>query len=135
MPPPEAGRAQPRILLVEDDDATREGYAELLRTNGFLVDAARTAAEAIDAVSRAVPHVILTDVLLPDADGLTLATQFRGQPRTARVPIIGITAHWTADSRERARAAGVSAFLLKPSAPAHVMAEIERALEQGPAQP
>jgi CheY-like chemotaxis protein len=128
LPPEDVRPIRPRILLVEDDPATRIGYAELLQARGFNVEAVGTAQEALDAVSRHVPDVIVTDVMLPDADGLSLASQLREQPRTARVPIIGITAHWSAEARDRARSAGVSAFLLKPSAPAHVIAEIYRVL-------
>jgi CheY-like chemotaxis protein len=120
--------SKPRILLVEDDDATRTGYAELLEVRGFIVDAVATALEAIHAIELAVPDVVVTDVTLPDGDGLALASQFREQRRTAHVPIIGITGHWSVDARARARQAGVSAFLLKPSAPAHVIAEIYRVL-------
>ena len=119
---------RPRILLIEDDEATRVGYAELLQVRGFEVEAVGTALEALAAAKRETPDVIVTDVLLPDGDGLALASQFREQPRTAHVPIIGVTANWTADARARARQAGVSAFLLKPSAPSHVLAEIYRVL-------
>lgn len=119
---------KPRILLVEDDEATRIGYAELLQVQGFVVDAVATATAAAAAVKRTVPDLVVTDVTLPDGDGLALASQLREQPRTAHVPVIGITGHWSADARARAREAGVSAFLLKPSAPAHVMAEIYRVL-------
>jgi CheY-like chemotaxis protein len=121
-----------RILLVEDDDATRIGYEELLQVQGFTVDAVATGAEALGVVSRMAPDVIITDVRLPDTDGLSLASELRQQPDMAAIPIIGITAHWTAESRARARAAGVSAFLLKPSAPAHFIAEIHRVLAHRP---
>lgn len=128
---PNGRRIRPRVLLVEDDEATRSGYAELLRGRGFDVDAVSTAGEAVDSVNRVIPDVIVTDVMLPDADGLALASQFRDQHRTAHVPVIGITAHWTAETRTRARTAGVSAVLLKPSAPSHVLAEINRVLANG----
>ena len=121
-------RMRPRILLVEDDEATRSGYVELLQGRGFDVEAVSTARDAVASVARRLPDLIVTDVMLPDADGLALASQLREQSQTARVPIIGVTAHWSAESRARAHAAGVSAFLLKPSAPSHVLAEIYRVL-------
>jgi two-component system cell cycle response regulator DivK len=125
------GDRPPRILLVEDDDAARIGYAELLQVQGFTVDAVATGADALAVATRVGPDIIITDVRLPDTDGLSLAEQLRQQPAMAEVPIIAVTAYWSPESRARARAAGVSAFLLKPSAPAHVLAEIQRVLSHG----
>jgi len=118
----------PRVLLVDDDEVTRGNDERLLRANGFAVEAARSVAEAVAAVNRRVPDVVLANVQLPDADVLALVSQIHEQRASAQIPIIGATTEWTPEIRERARTAGVSAFVEKRGTPFHVLAEIYRAL-------
>jgi CheY-like chemotaxis protein len=119
---------QPLILIVEDDSAARSSCAELLQSHGFRVVEVATAAAARAAAAEHVPDLALIDVVLPDGDGLGLATELRERPGAGLLPIIAYTGQWSADHARRARQSGVFATLMKPAAPAHLLSEIYRAL-------
>ena len=119
---------QPLILIVEDDSAVSSGYAELLQSHGFRVMEVSTAAAARVAASEHVPALALVDVVLPDGDGLDLATELRERPGAGQMPVIAYTDQWSAEHARRAQNSGVFATLMKPAAPAHLLSEIYRAL-------
>ena len=77
-----------------------------------------------------VPDIVVTDIAMPGLDGFGLAAALRADSLTKDVPIVGMTAHWTADTRSEGHRAGFSAMLLKPCLPTHLLAEIERTLNQ-----
>jgi two-component system response regulator GlrR len=118
------------ILLVEDDVAARSGYAEFLSDQGFRVVALESGSLALKHVAQEAPDLVLTDIALPDLDGIGLTRALKGNPPTANVSVIGLTGHWSVKAGQAARAAGMVALLLKPVAPAHLLAEIKRALGQ-----
>jgi DNA-binding response OmpR family regulator len=82
-------RLADRILLVEDDEALHRGIQFTLQQEGFDVQGARTAAEALEALQGGELSLILLDVQLPDGNGFDLCTDIR---RTSLVPIIFLTA-------------------------------------------
>jgi CheY-like chemotaxis protein len=114
-----------RVLLVEDEDATRAALAKLLRVSGAKVTAAATAAEACAAFERAGarrPDVLLSDISMPDMDGYTLLGQIRSLEARNKlledpVPAIAITARARAGDAERAVQAGFAVHLAKPVEP------------------
>jgi two-component system, NtrC family, response regulator GlrR len=118
------------ILLVEDDVAARSGYAEFLSDHGFRVVALESASLALKHAAQEAPDLVLTDIALPDLDGIGLTRALKGNPPTANVSVIGLTGHWSVKAGQAARTAGMVALLLKPVAPAHLLAEIKRALGQ-----
>jgi Response regulator receiver domain len=71
----------------------------------------------------------VTDIMMPGMNGFELATALHCDLRTRHVPVIGLTAHWTPEVRERAADAAMHAVLLKPCVPSHLIAELERVLE------
>lgn len=118
------------VLLVEDDAAARSGYAEFLDASGFRVVALEAASIALKHVANEVPDVVLTDIALPDLNGFELTRALKRDPRLATVTVIGLTGHWSSEATRGARDAGMAALLLKPVAPAHLLAEVNRALAQ-----
>lgn len=121
-----------RILLVDDDPGTRDGYAELLETAGFHVIVAGTVEEAIASCREQSPDAIITDVALPDADGFELAAALRALPGTRSAPILAMTGFWATDLHDRAVRAGITEILAKPCQPEHLLAEVRRALRRTP---
>lgn len=109
--PPET----PRILLCEDDPDTAIVLREQLRQFGFATDFAYTAADAITLAAATRYRVILTDLQLPDGDGIDLIEQLRAQSEYAEVPIIVVSAN-TALGRSDARSTELKVFhwLSKP---------------------
>ena len=104
-----------RVLLIEDDPNTLEMLTEALRTGGAQVTAADSARRALDALTTASPHVIVSDIAMPGEDGLWLMHRIRGMPPPAgRIPAVALTALARKEDRERAMAAGFQVHLAKP---------------------
>ena len=120
----------PLVLLVEDDPLAREGYAEFLETGGFRVAQCGTAEEGYSRSLELVPDIVVTDIALPGRDGFTLAMDLRVQARTRGIPVVAMTAYWASDVHERADRAGMTAILMKPCQPDHLIAELNRVLER-----
>jgi CheY-like chemotaxis protein len=118
------------VLLVEDDAAARSGYAEFLAESGFRVVALGAASVALDHLANEVPDIVLTDIALPDLNGFELTRALKRDPRLAAITVIGLTGHWSSQATRGARDAGMAALLLKPVAPAHLLAEVNRVLAQ-----
>jgi putative two-component system response regulator len=122
---------QGRHVLVVDDD---EWICELVRTTleleGIEVRDARHVIEAERLIQEHVPDAILLDIGLPGIDGLFYCERLRESPRTRSVPIIVISG--TAQSEERAAAAGATAFVRKPLDPLELLTLLERTMGVAP---
>lgn len=116
-----------RVLLAEDDEMTRTMLTTVLRTFGGNVCAASSAAEALSAVDAFAPDVIVTDIAMPQEDGITLLRRLRSERRIT-VPAIAVTAYADDTSRRRVLAAGFHAFVSKPVDPADFALTVERVL-------
>ena len=105
-----------RLLVVEDDDDTREVLALGLSLYGADVVAVRSAAEAIVALEKRIPDVILSDIGLPDEDGLELIRRIRAMPpsRGGRVPAVAVTAYTLGDDAAEVTRAGFQWHFRKP---------------------
>jgi CheY-like chemotaxis protein len=77
-----------RILVVEDDSASRSALAELLRDEGYEVETARSGREAVVVVEAWRPDVILSDVLMPGGGGLELADRLRKSTEWQDIPVL-----------------------------------------------
>lgn len=119
-----------RVLVAEDDPHALSGYLEFLTIGGFEAVGASNGTDALYLAFESIPHVVVTDVAMPGLDGFALAMCLREDSRTQGIPVIGMTAHWTADVRAAAVRAGVEALLLKPCLPAHLVAEVRRAIDR-----
>ena len=104
------------VLVVDDDAETREVMAVALGLQGALVTTAPSVAEAIAAVERDWPDVLLSDIGMPGEDGYDLIRQVRGLEavRGRHIAAIALTAYAAADDRRRALEAGYEAHLAKP---------------------
>jgi len=100
-----------RVLLVDDDIEFRTQAQELIRQEGFEVIAVGTLEQARLQVPQVRPHLILTDLLLPDGDGLELAKEL---PRASFTRIVLITGHASVDSAIVAMRTNVWDYLTKP---------------------
>ena len=104
-----------RILVVEDSALISSALRILLEANGYEVDVAGTAKEAVDASTRARPDVMLLDLTLPDADGLSVLGDLAASGSKPPVTL-AMTGHNDDITRARSMAAGCSAVLVKPVA-------------------
>jgi CheY-like chemotaxis protein len=131
MAPPSASlldRRLPFVLVADDDRDTRELYRACFDTNGYRTAEAGTGSQAIVSAVEIVPDVLLTDYVLPDIDGLTVARRLRADARTAGICIVMVTGYASPDLVQRAAAVGVERVLLKPCLPQAALREVSRAL-------
>lgn len=103
-----------RVLLVEDTEDNRLMMRRLLELSGYRVSEAVNGVEAVTVAERETPDLILMDLSLPMVDGLAATRQIRQLPDMAKVPIIAVSAHDTADFHAEALAAGCDAYVTKP---------------------
>jgi two-component system cell cycle response regulator DivK len=82
----------PLVLIVDDNDRNRKLARDVLRMAGIRTLEAATATEGIAIASEHLPDVILMDLRLPDLDGTEAARLLRADPRTARIPVVAMTA-------------------------------------------
>jgi DNA-binding response OmpR family regulator len=115
-----------RILIVEDADSIRHMIEALLSARGHAVVGVSSGAKGIEAAVAAPPDVMLLDVNLPGAfDGFDICRAIRGNAATRGIPIIIISAMADDASKERALAAGATAYYTKPFSPTALLKEIE----------
>lgn len=103
-----------RILLVDDEPSFRAVVEEILRLQGHTVVSAGRVADACEALRRCVPDLILTDVMMPDIDGLSFVRTIRSSPAWAHIPVIVLTARTSLADQSEAALAGATCLLTKP---------------------
>lgn len=110
---PSAFRGLRRALVVDDTQMMREMMGAMLETAGYEVTLAADAQEALLRIAEQRPDVILTDVEMPDMDGIELTRTLRSMPALADVPIAIVTTLTDPAARDRGLAAGAAAWLVK----------------------
>jgi two-component system, chemotaxis family, CheB/CheR fusion protein len=115
-----------RVLVVEDDDDTRESYVAALAELGVVVRAESSAAAALAALAEFRPQVILSDIAMPGHDGFSFIQKVRQlRPEEGgRVPAAAVTALATSEDRQRALDAGFQMHVAKPVDAARLAAVI-----------
>jgi CheY-like chemotaxis protein len=120
-----------RILIVDDKATSRELLRTVLERQEFTVAEAADGEEALRQARAEIPDLILLDLQMPVRNGYEVLTELRQDPRFATLPIIALTASAMQGDRERALAAGFTAYLTKPVTLAHLREEIQRLLQAG----
>jgi CheY-like chemotaxis protein len=117
-----------RILVVDDDLDLRESLTMLLEIYGASVTAVASAGDAMDALSHAVPDVLLSDIAMPGQDGYDLIRQIRALPpdRGAQVPAAAVTARTGPEDRRRTLAEGFDVHVSKPVSGHDLLAVVAR---------
>jgi signal transduction histidine kinase len=123
-----------RILVVDDNEASRYGVVRPLQRAGYIVVEAVTGGEAMREIEQH-PDLIIMDVQLPDANGLELSRMVRKNPITSSIPILQISATFT-ESADRARGldAGADSYLSGPIEPDELLANVRMLLRLRHAQ-
>jgi DNA-binding response OmpR family regulator len=104
---------KPKLLIVDDEPEIREIVREVLEEHFEVVDA-ENGKQAIDIAQRALPDIILMDVMMPEMDGIAATENIRGMISTRHIPIVMLTAANTKDYRIRAFDFGADQFIGKP---------------------
>jgi CheY-like chemotaxis protein len=119
------------VLLVDDDSAILLGAGVRLKSMGYTVYTAEDAVNAVSAVRKNEPDVVVLDISLPAGDGFLVAERLQKLGRSAATPIIFITASDNPALRERAQKLGAVGFLRKPFDAVSLANVIESALSPG----
>jgi CheY-like chemotaxis protein len=113
------------VLLVDDDADSLMLAAVALEQHGARVTTARSGAEALDAMKDSVPDVLVSDLGMPDLDGLELMREVRRR-RGTTMPALALTAYAMEADAERTRAAGYTMHLSKPLDPKRLARAVRR---------
>ena len=120
--------ASERVLIVEDDRATRLGLAELVRTWGFTADVAVDGEDALQKITTFRPAIVVTDLVMPRMGGLELLRAI--QEQGSDVATLLLTAQGTVDTAVEAMKAGAYDYLTKPVDPTRLRILLEKVVER-----
>jgi DNA-binding response OmpR family regulator len=117
-PPSKAGKY--RILIVEDDKDSREGFRHVLEAAGHEVFEAGSGARGVELALSFQPDIALIDVGLPDVDGYQVAQRIRATAEGKRMMLIALTGRGLPEDRQRSHSAGFDVHVVKPVDPANL---------------
>ena len=123
-----ASQFKPTILVVDDDDLHRKVVGKMLESGPYRLMFAANGAEAMQALRKVRPELMLTDVLMPEMDGIELTRRVKAIPHLATVPVIMITGKSEGQVVMDSLKAGASDFVVKPLDRAALLAKVSRAL-------
>jgi two-component system phosphate regulon response regulator PhoB len=118
------------ILLIEDDLQQANWAMRLLRSEGFAVMHASSAARGLLLIRQEIPGLILMDLELPDIAGQTAAQLIRKELDDRTPPIVAFSAHDDGAYRQSAKQAGFQAFIAKPSCTEELLCSARYFLQQ-----
>jgi two-component system, OmpR family, response regulator len=119
-----SGLPKTRVLVVDDDEDMRTLLTLSLESFEYEVETANGANEALEAIDRRRPDVIVLDVMMPGITGIELLGILRGRSDTNVTPVLFYTCLDTADVAEAAASAGNTAALTKPASPTQLNAAL-----------
>ena len=102
------------VLIVEDDPDLRQIFAEVLEHQGYTVSEAATGQEAIVTAIHKKPKLILLDLSRPDMTGTDAARVLNRNPQTSHIPILGYSAYFGPEWRDKALRSGMVGYMQKP---------------------
>ncbi|MBI1820211.1 MAG: response regulator [Nitrospirae bacterium] len=106
-----------KVLLIDDSDFVRTMFLTVLMTGGFQVSAAKDGNEGIAAITKEKPDLILLDLMMPVMDGFKVLSFLRGDPKTADIPVIVLSAKGNPEEIQKAMSLGAKDFLIKSTTP------------------
>ena len=119
-----------RVLIVEDDPDIAHLLSHSLKRAGFGIETLSSGQEVIAAVRRQRPDLVLLDLMLPGLDGLEVCRSLRGDPLTAALPVIMLTARAEESDRIVGLELGADDYITKPFSPNEVVARVRALLRR-----
>jgi signal transduction histidine kinase/DNA-binding response OmpR family regulator len=127
-PAPADAGPRPRILLA-DDNADMRGYVQRLLSSRYDVEAVSDGQEALEAIRRARPDLLLTDVMMPRLDGFGLLRILRAEPALCDLPVLMLSARAGEEAQVEGLEAGADDYLVKPFSARELIARVSVNLE------
>ena len=117
------------VLIVEDNEKNMKLVRDILKAKGYETVEAVTGEEGVKLAKEKKPDLVLMDIQLPGMSGIEAFKQIRADARTARIPVIALTASVTPTDRSQITAAGFDAFVSKPISLKEFVDTVKRLLE------
>jgi CheY-like chemotaxis protein len=117
-----------RVLVVDDSMSVRRAVASLLEDQGYEIVQARDGLEAVKSMESARPDLLLTDLEMPNMNGLELTAHVRSRSELASLPVIMITSRSMDKHRRQALTSGVDVYLTKPYTDQELLQQVATAL-------
>lgn len=117
-----------RILVVDDSPSMRQMVAFTLTSNGFDVAEAEDGVKALSLAQQAPFALVLSDVNMPNMDGLSLVRSLRQLPSYRYTPVLMLTTESTPEKKQEGKQAGATGWLVKPFNPEQLIATVRRVL-------
>jgi len=102
------------VLIIEDNEKNMKLARDVLQVKGYQTLEAATGEEGVRLAKEKVPDLVLMDIQLPGINGIDAFKQLRADAKTARIPVVALTASVTPTDRSAITAAGFDAFVSKP---------------------
>jgi len=118
-----------RILIVEDNPRNLKLVRDVLQVKGYVTLEAGTAEEGVRIAAEEKPDLVLMDIHLPGMNGIDALRVLRGDPATAAIPVIAVTASVMQDDRRMIMEAGFNAYVGKPINLREFLEAVRAALE------
>jgi len=118
------------VLAVDDSLSARRALLQLIKDMGFEARAAHDGLEAIEIINGKRPSLVLTDLEMPQMNGMELTAHLRANQATRDLPVIMITSRSTDKHRREAENAGVNLYVTKPFQEEELLGHIHRLLHQ-----
>ena len=112
-----------RILVVEDQPDNRQIIRDMLARTDYEITEAENGEEALAAIAKQRPDLILMDIQLPIMDGYTAVSRIKADPALRSIPIIAVTSYALNGEEKKARAAGCDDYVPKPFSPRQLLAK------------
>ena len=119
-----------RILVVEDQADNRQIIRDMLAGTDYEVTEAEDGEQALAAVARQRPDLILMGIQLPIMDGYEVARRIKADPALRSIPIIAVTSFALDGEEQTARAAGCDDYVPEPYSPRQLLAKIQHCMPQ-----
>jgi CheY-like chemotaxis protein len=116
------------VLIIEDEEAAAELFAEMMRVSGFRVIKSSSSASAIALMTAEKPDVVLLDIMMPEISGLEILRQIRRDPALIDIPVIVVSAKGMPTDIKDSMEAGASMYLTKPVGFLELREAVDRAL-------
>lgn len=119
-----------KILIVDDDITLRTALTRYLENRGYAVQDASSGVEGLTAFEQDTPDLVVSDVLMPEMDGLEFCRRLRATRSGQLVPFIFLSSRREVDDRVQGHKMGADDYLVKPFEPRELVAKIEAQLER-----
>ena len=117
-----------RIMTVDDSPSVRQMVAFTLKQEGYEVVEAVDGKDALAKAAQSPPSMVITDLNMPNMDGIELIRQVRRQPAFKFIPIIMLTTESQAGKKSEGKAAGATGWIVKPFKPEQLVAVVKKVL-------